>query len=95
MRIFPEKLKGYVPEKVNDNDQHNRDKETTKLLNNAKRPVVLIGSGVRSAGAVEELKKFIEENQIPLVYRFSARYIWFRRKTFNRFYRIYGLFMSG
>jgi acetolactate synthase-1/2/3 large subunit len=42
-----------------------------KLLN-AKRPVVLIGSGVRSASAEESLRLFIESQNIPLVYSNSA-----------------------
>lgn len=41
-------------------------------LKAAKRPVVLIGSGVRTAGAVNHLKKFIEKSRIPLVYSNSA-----------------------
>lgn len=38
----------------------------------AKRPVVLIGSGVRTAKAVDDLKEFIEKSRIPLVYSNSA-----------------------
>lgn len=38
----------------------------------AKRPVVLIGSGVRTANAIGDLKEFIENRRIPLVYSNSA-----------------------
>lgn len=41
-------------------------------LKTAKRPVVLIGSGVRTANAVDDLKEFIEKFRIPLVYSNSA-----------------------
>lgn len=41
-------------------------------LSTAKRPVVLIGSGVRSAGAEAALKAFVERWQIPLTYTASA-----------------------
>jgi acetolactate synthase-1/2/3 large subunit len=41
-------------------------------LSNAKRPVVLIGSGVRSAGAETALRIFVERWQIPLTYAASA-----------------------
>jgi acetolactate synthase I/II/III large subunit len=44
---------------------------SNKLLN-AKRPVVLIGSGIRSAAAEESLRLFIESQNIPLVYSNSA-----------------------
>ena len=40
----------------------------TTVLNNAERPVVLVGSGVRSSGAIDELKSFVNKTQIPLVY---------------------------
>ena len=53
---------------VSDNDISNL---ANKLLN-AKRPVVLIGSGVRSASAEESLRLFIESQNIPLVYSNSA-----------------------
>jgi len=51
------------------------DNDISKLVNrllNAKRPVVLIGSGVRSASAEESLRLFIESQNIPLVYSNSA-----------------------
>jgi acetolactate synthase-1/2/3 large subunit len=41
-------------------------------LKAAIRPVVLIGSGVRSAHAERDLKEFIEKNRIPMVYSNSA-----------------------
>lgn len=41
-------------------------------LKSSKRPVVLIGSGVRTANAEDELKEFIEKTKIPLVYSNSA-----------------------
>lgn len=43
-----------------------------KLLNNAKRPVMIVGHGVRSASAVGELKELLKETSIPTVFtRFS------------------------
>lgn len=46
--------------------------EIIKSLHEARRPVVLIGSGVRSAGAEEKLKKFIERWQLPLTFTAAA-----------------------
>lgn len=37
-------------------------------LSESKRPLCLIGSGVKDAGAVKELKSFIEKNDIPVVF---------------------------
>lgn len=41
-------------------------------LNEAKRPIILLGSGVRAAGAVETLYKFIEEYPVPVVFDAAA-----------------------
>jgi acetolactate synthase-1/2/3 large subunit len=42
-------------------------------LGNAKRPMILAGHGVRSAGAIDELKKFVESTHIPVAFtRFSC-----------------------
>lgn len=43
-----------------------------KELINSKRPIILIGSGIRSANAIEELNNFLLTNPIPLVYSSSA-----------------------
>jgi acetolactate synthase-1/2/3 large subunit len=51
------------------------DDDINELINDllkAKRPVVLIGSGIRSASAENNLLKFIESQKIPLVYSNSA-----------------------
>ncbi len=42
------------------------------LLRTAQRPVLLIGRGVRSAGAEPLLKQFVEQWRIPLTYSASA-----------------------
>lgn len=47
-------------------------KYVAESLQNAKRPVIFIGGGVRSAGAGLELRNFVEENEIPVVFSTSA-----------------------
>jgi acetolactate synthase-1/2/3 large subunit len=46
--------------------------QVVQALRSAQRPVVLIGRGVRSAGADAALKKFVENWQVPLTYAASA-----------------------
>ena len=46
--------------------------EICNALSKSKRPVILIGSGIRSSETESQLKKFVELNQIPLVYSASA-----------------------
>lgn len=41
--------------------------QVVSLINNAKRPVILAGGGVRTAGAAVLLKSFAEETGIPVV----------------------------
>jgi acetolactate synthase I/II/III large subunit len=41
-------------------------------IESSKRPVLLIGSGISSSGAKEELDKFIKKTNIPLTYSSSA-----------------------
>ena len=50
----------------------NHISELANKLLKAKKPVVLIGSGIRSASAEESLRLFIESQHIPLVYSNSA-----------------------
>ena len=47
-----------------------------ECLNNAKRPIILAGNGIRSAHAINDLKKLIEKSHIPTVFsRFSSDFI--------------------
>ena len=41
--------------------------EVARLIGEAKRPVILAGGGVRSAGAVSELRRLVEQTGIPVV----------------------------
>ena len=42
------------------------------LLNSSERPLILIGKGIRSSGAEDELLKFVEQTSIPVTYSASA-----------------------
>ena len=69
MRVEPEELEHSV---FSDQCSEFSIQEVVEDLKKAERPVVLIGSGVRAAGAIEELKAFVEKNRIPVVYSASA-----------------------
>lgn len=45
----------------------------TALIQEAKRPVVLIGGGVRLAEATDELRSFLEKSKIPMVYSLMGK----------------------
>jgi 3D-(3,5/4)-trihydroxycyclohexane-1,2-dione acylhydrolase (decyclizing) len=44
-----------------------------RLLNSAKRPIIIAGGGVQYSGAVEELTGFSERHQIPVVETIAGR----------------------
>lgn len=70
MRIEPEELQHFEPE--GEPKPIFDISEVISVLEESKRPVILIGSGIRSAKAENELKKFVEKVQIPIVYSATA-----------------------
>jgi acetolactate synthase-1/2/3 large subunit len=72
MYIDPENAKIFEPDKEKIEISNSDINLVINDINLAKRPVVLIGSGIRSSGAIEELKKFIEKHNLPVVYSASS-----------------------
>lgn len=71
--IDPEKLEKFVPE------ESNPTKDITKLaataidmLNKSKRPVILVGNGVRLSGAINEFLQLIKTLNIPVMTTWKA-----------------------
>jgi acetolactate synthase I/II/III large subunit len=52
---------------------HKQIREAARLIAAAKRPVLYIGGGVVRSGASEELRRFVELTQIPVVTTLMAR----------------------
>lgn len=72
MRIEPKELKRYIyQEEIRDPLKEDID-YIVNCLTIAQRPIVLIGNGVRSAKAIKELEKFVENIHIPLTYAHTA-----------------------
>jgi acetolactate synthase-1/2/3 large subunit len=44
----------------------------TRLLNEAKRPVFLIGSGIRASHGIEQFKELVEKTKVPVCFSASA-----------------------
>lgn len=67
--VSEEQLERYVPEaEIIPTATANDLKYVVDAINNAQRPVILAGHGVRSAGAVKELKNFANKFSIPVVF---------------------------
>jgi len=73
MRIEPDELERYVPDSDTTCVPLAKDiSYVQRALQSSNRPVVLVGSGIRSAGAEAQLAEFVEKFKIPLVYAHSA-----------------------
>lgn len=73
MRIEPADLKRFDP--VGDSDFATSNEDIAyviKALQRAKRPVLLLGSAVRSADAIPDLEKLLDKYPIPVTYATSA-----------------------
>lgn len=72
MRVEPEELTHWTSTPEN-NDAREEDVQlVASALEGSKRPVLLIGSGIRSANAIDELRDLVERYSIPVVYSASA-----------------------
>ena len=71
--IDEERLEHFVPETAELPRVIEEDMQYVKeMLGRAQRPVILAGHGIRSAGAIEELKRLAEKISIPVTFtRFS------------------------
>lgn len=71
--IDVEKLTHFVPEET---EQKNSYKEaaayTMKLLQQAKRPVILVGQGMIASGAADEVHQLVEKMNIPVLATWRA-----------------------
>jgi acetolactate synthase-1/2/3 large subunit len=72
MRVDPDKLERFQPPAVDNAPTELDVIEVAKALNAAERPAIMIGSGVRSAGAISTLAAFVEALGMPLVFAASA-----------------------
>ncbi len=72
--IEPDKQKHFVPEeKIKTEPTEEEIRYVVSALEAAERPVVILGQGVRIAGARKEFAEFVENNRIPVI---GARLGW-------------------
>jgi len=74
--IEPESLKGfYIEDEKNNFNEKIVDEKIKRYLTdltNAKRPVIFVGGGIRSANAIGELYRLVEKLNIPLIPTWNA-----------------------
>ncbi|MGL5695172.1 MAG: biosynthetic-type acetolactate synthase large subunit, partial [Peptostreptococcaceae bacterium] len=73
--IQEEDIEYYYPNKINirgynptTNGHTGQIKKVVEILQNSKKPLLCVGGGVILSNAQEELKKFLEESNIPMVH---------------------------
>lgn len=69
--IDPEKLRGFVPEA--ETPSMIPTDEVRKLIEDAKRPVILVGAGCNSDNVDKKLDKYLSETNIPVVSSLMGR----------------------
>jgi acetolactate synthase-1/2/3 large subunit len=72
MRVEPDELRHFIPDDIKPNPISDDINFISKSFAEAKRPSILIGSGVRSADVIEEFNSFVEKYDIPVTYSHSA-----------------------
>lgn len=72
MRVEPEELERFTPVPERHDIAAADIAYAREQLEKAKRPVVLIGSGIRSAGAEKNLARLVRQTDIPVVFSSSA-----------------------
>ncbi len=67
--IEVDELEEFVPPKKENNNKILKEKvkETIEILNNSKRPMIILGNGVRLANAEREFFELVEKLKIPIV----------------------------
>lgn len=73
MRIEPEELEHFSPPTLPAKKISKEEIEyLIHQLNTAQRPSILIGSGIRSADAIDDFRQFVKKYNIPVTYSSSA-----------------------
>lgn len=65
--INPNTLKGYSPPNNNTKVNNNEVQEVLKKLKKAKKPLLILGNGVRLSGGLKELNNFLTSTDIPVI----------------------------
>lgn len=71
--INPAELEGFVPEKKDDKEKHEKEiKQLIEMINQAKRPLVIVGGGVKQSKSEELMRSFIAKTGIPVLTTWST-----------------------
>lgn len=83
MRVDPDLLSQWTPNTEIPQAPIDAIESVADMLNQAERPVLLIGNGVRSAGAVDIFREWMRNYSIPVVFSASAVDIYGTDNTYS------------
>jgi len=66
----PEEYEGFTPQKIHNiarSDLQQQVKEVAENIRNSRRPCLLVGAGIRLAGAIDEFHTFVNNVKIPVM----------------------------
>ena len=65
--INPDQLEPFIPPQINEAIDESDIENILSLIKTASKPLIVVGSGVRSAHAIDDLNKFLSITQIPIM----------------------------
>jgi len=65
--INPEELESFIPENKTPTPTNEDIDHIIEKINNSKKPLIVVGNGVRLSGGIEELKEFLNKTNIPVI----------------------------
>jgi acetolactate synthase-1/2/3 large subunit len=73
--IDPSKLEGFTPEKIKSNadELNKRIEDTISLIENAERPVIILGNGIKLAKSSDKAKTFAEKLSFPVALTWATK----------------------
>jgi acetolactate synthase-1/2/3 large subunit len=65
--INPDQLESFIPAQINETIKISDIENILSLIKSASKPLIVVGGGVRSANAIDDLNKFLSITQIPVM----------------------------
>jgi acetolactate synthase-1/2/3 large subunit len=65
--INPEELKSFIPEDSIPSPTDEEINHIVEKFNKSKKPLIIVGNGVRLSGGINELKEFLNKTNIPII----------------------------
>jgi acetolactate synthase-1/2/3 large subunit len=65
--ITPEELKSFIPEDSIPSPTDEEINHIVEKFNKSKKPLIIVGNGVRLSGGINELKEFLNKTNIPII----------------------------